>query len=128
VRNSILVVEKSLLHARTIAAMYEAFDCEVTLATDVAGAIDLLDRSSVDVVIVSQTFYGQNGMQTRDAIKAARPGLRIAVMGELGEAGSGVCSPPDFHVRPTHFYTDLCWHMSLAGESWSQSESRYSVR
>jgi DNA-binding NtrC family response regulator len=123
VRKSVLVVDRSLLHARTIAAMYETFDCEVTSATDVEGAVDLLVRSSVDVVIMSQTFCRQNGVQTRDAVRCVRPGLHIAVMGEPGDLGFSECPSADFYVRPTHFYTDICTHMSLPQESSARSKS-----
>jgi CheY-like chemotaxis protein len=110
---SILVVDRSLLQARTIAAMYETFDCEVECATDVQGAVDLLVRSSVDVVVMSQNFCRENGVLTRDAVRSFRPGLQIAVLDESGELGCSECSQADFCVRPTHFYTDLCLHMSL---------------
>jgi DNA-binding NtrC family response regulator len=123
VHTGILVIDRSLLHARTIAAMYETFGCEVACATDVEGAVDLLVRSNVDVVVMSQTFCRENGVPTRDAVRSVRPGLQIAVLDEPGDLGCSECSQADFCVRPTHFYTDLCSHMSLPQESSARSVS-----
>jgi DNA-binding response OmpR family regulator len=111
---SILVVERSLLQARTIAAMYETFDCEVALASDVHGAADVLARSRIDVVIMSLRFCRESGVEVRDAVRAVRPGVRIAVLGEPDDLRCGECPPADLHVRPTHFYTDLRRHMDPA--------------
>jgi DNA-binding NtrC family response regulator len=113
----ILVVERSLLQARTIAAMYETFDCELALASDVNAAADVLVRSRIDVVIMSLRFCRESGVAVRDAVRALQPGLRIAVLGEPGDLRSGACPPADFHVRPTHFYTDLRRHLAPAQES-----------
>lgn len=114
---SILVVERSLLQARTIAAMYETFDCDVALASDVNEAADVVARSRIDVVILSLSVCRESGMKVRDAVRAVRHRPRIAVLGEPGDLRGGTCPPADFYMRPTHFYTDLRRHLVSEQES-----------
>ena len=97
--------------------MYETFDYEVVLASDVKGAVDVLARGRIDVVIMSPSFCRESGAETRDAVNAVRPGLRIGVLGEPGDMSYGECPPADFYVRPTHFYTDLQRHMAVPQKS-----------
>jgi hypothetical protein len=101
--------------------MYETFDCDVSLASDAKGAADVLARSRIDVAIMSLSFCRESGEEARDAVRAVRPGLRIAVLGEPDDLRCDECPPADFYVRPTHFYTDLRRHMDPAqdaGPSW----------
>jgi hypothetical protein len=97
--------------------MYESFDCDVALASDVNSVADVLARSRIDVAIMSLSFCRESGEEAWDAVRAVRPELRIAVLAEPDDLHCGECPPADFYVRPTHFYSDLRRHMDPPQES-----------
>ena len=115
-RLKILVVDSTLLSSRTIAMMYEMYECEVTLALDIETSVDAVIRCPIDVVVTGPSFYRQHGAQLRAAIKEIRPELCIAATGGPQDLVSDEPCCADVHLRPTHFFTDLCRHMSLSAK------------
>jgi DNA-binding response OmpR family regulator len=105
--HNILVVDSSLLNSRTIATMYEAYGCDVTIATNVAGAVSMVLDNPVDVVVMGASFCRKSGNQLRKALRVIRPTLQLAVLDSETCTVSGTLSGADFPLRATHFYSDL---------------------
>ena len=110
--NNILVVDCSLLNSKTFAMMYEAYGCEVTWATDIAGVVSMVFDNPVDVVVMGESFGRKSGKQLREALKTIRPTLKLALLGSEPYVTSGTLLGADFQLRPTHFVSDLRLYLS----------------
>jgi len=83
--------------------MLEAFDCNVTLASNVEQALNEVTYSSVDVVIIGSAFATEHGVQLRTALKATRPNICIAMISHDVKRSLEHPLAGDVFLRPTHF-------------------------
>ena len=111
-RMKILVVDSNLLSTRTIAMMYEAYGCDVRIASDVKTSVDGVIQFPFNAVVMGPSFFRECGAQLHAAIKGIRPELCIAATGgPQALAPEELCSA-DVHLRPTHFFSDLCRYLA----------------
>jgi CheY-like chemotaxis protein len=98
----ILVVDRSLLNARTLLVMFESFGCTIALASTVRQAMDIVQNEHIQVIIAGNGFFEQDGTELKAAITSKRPGLCTAAISDpdlLAEPNHAV----DFYLRPELF-------------------------
>ena len=86
----ILIVEDNEVFRRPLQQALEAAGFEVIAVPSAEDALDVLDGSTVDLLLTDHRLPGMNGVQLLTRIKATHPALAIVVMTAYGTIESAV--------------------------------------
>ena len=86
----VLIVDDNEVFRRPLQRTLEAAGYEVVAAPSGEDALDVLDRSTVDLVLTDRRLPGMDGVHLTKRIKARHPALPIVVMTAYGTVESAV--------------------------------------
>ena len=86
----VLIVEDNEVFRRPLQRTLEAAGCEVVAVPSGEDALDVLDRSTFDLLLTDHRLPGMDGVQLITPVKAKHPALPIIVMTANGTIESAV--------------------------------------
>ncbi len=103
-RRRILIVEDNDVFRRPLQRALEGAGFEVVAVRSAEDALDVLDRSTVDLLLTDHRLPVMNGVQLISRIKATHPAVAIIAMTAYGTVESAVeakrCGADDYLVKP----------------------------
>jgi DNA-binding NtrC family response regulator len=100
----VLIVDDNEVFRRPLQRTLEAAGYEVVAVPSGEDALDVLDRSTVDVVLTDRRLPGMDGVHLTRRIKAIHPAVAIIVMTAYGTIESAVearrYGADDYLVKP----------------------------
>ena len=100
----VLIVEDNEVFRRPLQRTLEAAGYEVVAVPSGEDALDVLDRSTVDVLLTDHRLPGMDGVQLITRVKAIHPALAVIVMTAYGTTESAVEArrhgADDYLVKP----------------------------
>src|SRR5258708_31026675 len=100
----ILIVEDNDVFRRPLQRALEAAGFEVVAVPSAEDALDVLDRSTVDLLLTDHRLPVMDGVQLISRIKATHPAVAIIAMTAYGTVESAVeaerCGADDYLVKP----------------------------
>src|SRR5437867_9293536 len=100
----VLIVEDNEVFQRPLQRTLEAAGCEVVAVLSGEDALEVLERSAVDLLLTDHRLPGMDGLQLIARIKAKHPALAVIVMTAYGTTESAVEArrhgADDYLVKP----------------------------
>ena len=100
----VLIVEDNEVFRRPLQRTLEAAGYEVVAVPSGEDALDVLDRSTVDVLLTDHRLPGMDGVQLITRVKAIHPALAVIVMTAYGTTESAIEArghgADDYLVKP----------------------------
>lgn len=106
-RAKVLVVDDEVAFADNIAKLISKRGYEVTTVNNGQSAVEALDESDFDIIILDLKMPGLDGLATLKLIKGKRPGVEVIILTGHGSMESGIdgiqLGAFDFIMKPVRF-------------------------
>jgi len=106
-RAKVLVVDDEVAFADNIAKLISKRGYEVTTVNNGQSAVEALDESDFDIIILDLKMPGLDGLATLKLIKGKRPGVEVIILTGHGSMDSGIdgiqLGAFDFIMKPVRF-------------------------
>jgi DNA-binding NtrC family response regulator len=103
----VLVVDDEVAFADNIAKLISKRGYEVTTVNNGQSAVEALDESDFDIIILDLKMPGLDGLATLKLIKGKRPGVEVIILTGHGSMESGIdgiqLGAFDFIMKPVRF-------------------------
>lgn len=103
----VLVVDDEVAFADNIAKLISKRGYEVTTVNNGQSAVEALDESDFDIIILDLKMPGLDGLSTLKLIKGKRPGVEVIILTGHGSMESGIdgiqLGAFDFIMKPVRF-------------------------
>jgi two-component system, OmpR family, response regulator len=103
----VLIVDDEVAFADNIAKLISKRGYEVTTVNNGQSAVEALDESDFDIIILDLKMPGLDGLATLKLIKGKRPGVEVIILTGHGSMESGIdgiqLGAFDFIMKPVRF-------------------------